>query len=391
MGNKLRKHFQSSKDQFVEKAQKIHGNKYNYSLVKYENAHLKVEIICPKHGVFLQSAHSHLNGNGCSECFSDERQKFLQETFIEKIKKVFPNYDYSKVKYKNLKTKIEIICPEHGSFFKTPTQLFNNSKCPKCPRPQRKQRKCNGKRQKNKKQKYNNNIKPEYIEKANKVFNNKYDYTKANFKDKEIIIICKKHGEFRCLPGKHLRGFGCRQCSKEMISKNRSMSLERFIEKANKVHNNKYQYININFKNTYEKIEIICPKHGPFDKKINNHLNGQGCPRCSCIGSKKSRKWLEKIGNLEPEFPIYVNNKKYIVDGFDKISNIIYEFYGDFWHGNPKVYEENDCNKRNGTKFGELYKKTLVRALDLVNAGFKLIYKWETEHNMGIGEKYVEK
>lgn len=40
------------------------------------------------------------------------------EKFIEKAKKVYGDkYDYSKVEYKNCSSKVEIICPEHGSFF----------------------------------------------------------------------------------------------------------------------------------------------------------------------------------------------------------------------------------------------------------------------------------
>ncbi len=54
--------------EFIEKAKKVHGNKYNYSKVEYIKSGLKVCIICPEHGEFWQIANAHLQGQGCPEC-----------------------------------------------------------------------------------------------------------------------------------------------------------------------------------------------------------------------------------------------------------------------------------------------------------------------------------
>jgi very-short-patch-repair endonuclease len=123
-------------EKFIEKARKIHGDKYDYSKVEYHKANEKVCIICPKHGEFLQTPNSHLMGHGCPKCKAEEitkRQKMSTEQFIEKAKKTHGDkYDYSKVEYKACNEKVCIVCPKHGEFLQIPTYHLTNCGCPKC-------------------------------------------------------------------------------------------------------------------------------------------------------------------------------------------------------------------------------------------------------------------
>ena len=124
-------------EKFVEKARKVHGDKYDYSKVEYKNAHTKVCIICPIHGEFWQIPNDHLNGSGCQKCKINKIisiKKMDGKKFIEKARKVHGDkYDYSKVEYINSKTKVCIICPEHGEFWQKPNYHINNkSGCPSC-------------------------------------------------------------------------------------------------------------------------------------------------------------------------------------------------------------------------------------------------------------------
>ena len=99
--------------EFIEKAREVHGDKYDYSKVRYANSKTKVCIICPKHGEFWQEANSHLQGSGCSKCCGNN--SYATEEFIEKAREVHGDkYNYSKVEYKGMHTKVCIICPEHG-------------------------------------------------------------------------------------------------------------------------------------------------------------------------------------------------------------------------------------------------------------------------------------
>ena len=120
-----------SNDEFIGEAQLIHHNKYDYSKVEYANNKTKVCIICPEHGEFWQTPSDHLNGKGCPQCAGNIRCD--KDTFIEKAKHTHNDrYDYSKVEYVNAHTKVCIICPEHGEFWQTPNNHLNGNGCPLC-------------------------------------------------------------------------------------------------------------------------------------------------------------------------------------------------------------------------------------------------------------------
>ena len=180
---------------FIAKAKKIHGERYNYSKVNYINAKTKIIILCKEHGEFQQSPTNHLSSYNCQKCAKNFRLD--TNSFIEKAITIHKNkYDYSKVTYINADTPITIICHEHGEFNQIPDFHINRKcGCPKC----------------------SNNVKldvSEFIEKANKVHDNKYDYSKVNYINNRnhIIIICKKHGEFIQIPFVHLLQHGCPSC-----------------------------------------------------------------------------------------------------------------------------------------------------------------------------------
>lgn len=121
-----------TKEEFIEQAKRIHGEKYDYSEVEYIDGQTKVCIICPKHGEFWQRPCDHINQKqGCPKCVKNYRD--TAETFIKKAKLIHGNrYDYSKVKYVNSQTKVCIICPEHGEFWQTPHHHLRGSGCPEC-------------------------------------------------------------------------------------------------------------------------------------------------------------------------------------------------------------------------------------------------------------------
>ena len=123
-------------EEFIEEARKIHGSKYDYSKVNYVNNHTKVEIICPEHGSFFQIPSNHLQGQNCPKCKKKNICKKLSKTteqFIEEARKIHGDkYDYSKVNYINNSTKIEIICPKHGSFFQIPFSHLRGNDCTMC-------------------------------------------------------------------------------------------------------------------------------------------------------------------------------------------------------------------------------------------------------------------
>ena len=120
-----------STEEFVAKAREYHGDKYDYSKTEYVNQTTPVVIICPEHGEFNQRPNNHYMGAGCPMCSGNKRSSNV--SFVEKAKTVHGNrYDYSQVVYKNNKTKITIICPEHGAFEQTPDKHLRGEGCPYC-------------------------------------------------------------------------------------------------------------------------------------------------------------------------------------------------------------------------------------------------------------------
>lgn len=273
---------------FIEKARKIHGNKYDYSKVNYIGALKKIIIVCPEHGDFEQIPNNHLMKYrlvGCPECGKIKRIKYRTsniETFIKKSKIIHEDkYDYSKFKYTRSHEKSIIICPAHGEFLQDPHIHLSGSGCPK----------CSG----------NFSNLNYFLENSKMKHGNKYDYSKFKYtrSHEKSIIICPKHGEFLQSPSNHLL-YGCPKCANNYSDK------YHFIEKSKKIHDNKYDYSKVKYVNNKNNIIIICPEHGEFSQRPDNHLSGNGCPICK-------NSWGERIiYNILNEYNIsHVRQKKF--------------------------------------------------------------------------------
>lgn len=223
----------------------------------------------------------------------------------------------------------------------------------------------------------------EFIIRATNKHNNKYCYDKSIYKNAHTLleIVCPIHGIFKQKPTEHLKGYGCLQCGniQKGVSKKES-SIRKFIEKATKYHNNKYEYDCSSYLGAKVPMRIICPIHGEFLQAPEVHTRSGGCRRCvSGPISVMSQSWLDSIGVSEEirEQWMIVDNKRIKVDALDLSSNTVYEFWGDYWHGNPRVYAGNKINQNNKKLFRDLYEDTQNRIALLKNAGFILIEMWE--------------
>lgn len=267
-------------EEFIGKAIKVHGNRYDYSKVEYDRSDDKVIIICKKHKEFKQSPHSHLKGHGCKRCgdISNAKKNTIStEEFIKKAKKVHGSkYNYSKTICKGSKDKVIIICLEHSEFKQTIYAHLNGHGCYKCGRISASNK--------------IRNTNEYFIEKAKKVHNNKYDYSKIEHKnsDTKVVIICKYHGSFLQRPGNHLMGQGCPSCRAEKIT------TEEFIEMAIKIHGKKYDYSKTIYRSKNKKVTIICKIHKEFEQTPSNHLMGRGCAKCGKINASNERRLTTK-------------------------------------------------------------------------------------------------
>jgi len=187
-------------EQFIAKVKLVHGDKYDYSKVRYVGAHKKVIIVCHEHGEFFQTPNNHSRKDGCPKC--SKHIPLNNNIFITKARLIHGDkYDYSKVNYITCTSKVIIICHEHGEFKQRPICHYKGYCCPKCS-----QNTINKKLRLTTEQ---------FIAKARLIHGDKYDYSKVDYisEHKKVIIICPRHGEFSQQPNCHLNNDGCPGCN----------------------------------------------------------------------------------------------------------------------------------------------------------------------------------
>ena len=358
---------QDKTENFIDKAKKIHGDKYDYSKVNYVNSKTKVCIICPKHGEFWQEPRHHLSKHGCPMCGkenSDRKQSLTLNEFIEKSNQIHNGkYSYDKVNYVNAETKVCIICPKHGEFWQAPHSHLRGQGCPKCGR----ERNINSIKITNE----------AFIEKATQIHGGKYDYSKCIYKDSntKVKIICPIHGEFWQIASSHLNGHGCVKCAN--IGKLNTIS--DFIKLSNNKHHGKYDYSRVNYINNATKVCIICPKHGEFWQRPDNHIKGQGCPKCGQITSKAEDEIINILKDFCPqrhnrtllegkEIDIYLHNLKLGI-----------EYNGLRWHseefGKDHRYhldKLNECNEQ-GIRLIQIFEDEWLNHREICESKLKQI------------------
>lgn len=260
--------------EFIERANKNHGNYYDYSKSLYVASKKPITITCPAHGEFQQLAANHMRKSGCPKC-AEEQKVTTIEHFIDVCSRVHNDkYGYEKVSITNLNSLVKISCPIHGYFKQRPTGHMAGHGC----------RKCSGMTA------LDTN---EFIRRANIKHKAKYIYDKVECGDSnsKVQIICNAHGEFWQVASDHLNGCGCQICAGT-----EKITISKFIERAKKVHGEKYNYDNADIDNMNKKLIITCATHGDFNQRASDHLNGSGCP--TCANGKRGKYSIEYFGNF---------------------------------------------------------------------------------------------
>jgi hypothetical protein len=113
------------------------------------------------------------------------------------------------------------------------------------------------------------------------------------------------------------------------------LTQQQFLDKANKKHNNYYDYSLVKYINAVTKVKIICPKHGVFEQQPNNHLFGQRCIKCMGDNVRKSRKftkeqWIEKFKKIHGDRYDYSLVQEFQGDGMNNKIIIICKTHGEF-------------------------------------------------------------
>ena len=310
-----------TKEEFINRAIAIHGDKYDYSKTVYVNSRTKVCIICNKCGCeFWQKPSFHITrGDGCPMC--NPHHKMNTDEFIQKaVKKHGDKYDYSLVEYLGAETKVKIICSKHGVFEQTPAAHIAGQGCPEC---------------KNEiTSKIHSKTQEEFLRQAIMTHGDKYNYSNVVYKGSQIKVcikcnICGK--EFWQTPDNHVhQKHGCTWCS------GKKKTTESFIEELKAIYKDSFNYDSVVYVNSFTPVKLFCKKHGYFEKNPAKLLCGYGCPQCIIIskGEIKVSNFLNenKIKyekeKLIPNDNLLAVNKHFRVDFYLPEHNIIIEYNG---------------------------------------------------------------
>ena len=334
-----------TKEELLNRFKKIHGDEYDYSLFlsdnfSYKSVKGKMPIICRKHGVFYQKIRHHLEGCKCPECQKELRaikHRLTKDEILKRINETKnKDYDYSlflnnNFSYQFITDKIPVICHnkdengiEHGVFYSSITSLMHPyPKCPKCAEEHKIK-----KLQKNKVVRQLD--KDLLISEFRKIHGDRYSYDKIFEKDyiiksknQKIPIICSKHGVFYQRIDKHLSGQGCPKCARNL-----PITKEEFIERARKIHGDKYDYSKVDYVNGDTKVCIICPEHGEFWQKPNYHMKGRGCPLCASNIPLTTNEFIKRAKEVHGDK--YDYSKVEYVNYGTKVC-IVCPKHGEFW------------------------------------------------------------
>lgn len=326
-------------EKFIEKSIKIYGDKYDYSKVNYIDSNTKVEIVCPIHGSFHKSPKNFLDGFGCNLCAKDERSS------LNKLKNKFIKKAIEKFGDKYNYSKVDYV----NAFVNITVICDIHGEFITQPANFLFGRGCTLCNKENKTSFELRQKQISFIEKAKAIHGDRYNYDKSIFvrSDKPLIITCYKHGDFKMSPQRHImNGCNCIQCNIE----NSRFTRDEFIDRGRAVHGDKYDYSKVDYYNSETKVIIICPTHGEFSQTPSLHLSKRGCPRCKdSRGEKLITKYL-KNNNIE-----YIHqasfdncrspnsNHKLKFDFYLKALNVLIEFDGKQHFESVKIWggEEN--------------------------------------------------
>lgn len=351
-----------AKKTYTEVSSLFIENGYILVSTEYVNSKKKLVYICPRGHKGEITYGSFLSGCRCKKCkYVNMGNKF--KTGIEEIKKQVTKDGYELISdlYKNAHSNIVLRCPE-GHLWDTTWHSFRKGcRCVVCNGTSR-----NGFKMVSKE-----------VEKNGYAVYGKYVNNRSN-----LTFICPNKHKWVTTWKSFNSGNRCPECGRSEVGKKLAVPLD-YIKNAFEYEGYSISS-EVEYKNNKDKFLVTCPKGHDWNVCWNDFQQGHRCSRCSYGPvSEVSQLWLDSVG-------IPVNFREYSlqdlhmrVDGFDPETNTVYEFLGDYWHGNPEIYNKDDINPHNKKSYGDLYCNTLKRLKSIKDAGYLIHCVWEQDYNTG--------
>jgi len=337
----------------------------NYILLskEYKNNKIPLEFTCNKgHKGKISLADFYCSGKRCRQCSNESKR-----TDFSKIKKFFESKGCTLLSvesdYKKNTSKLEYVCSRDHKNVTTWVRFYNGgSGCRKCAELE-------------------SRLDVEVVKKTLKekgyTLLQDLEFGSITYSTKIFVQCPNCSNKYKTTYGTIVSsGNWCRKCFPESYSIKRDFVVN-FLSKEG--------YILLSeFTGSRDYFEYKCP-NGHKNKMLwTNFFSGsRRCPDCNRGGvvSKVSQKWLDSLGIQEREFCI--PELSFRVDGFDSKTNTVYEFLGDYWHGNPENKKCVGVNRRSGASFEELRNRTFQRFEKIKQAGYNVVYIWEKDFREG--------
>lgn len=260
-----------SQQSFIALAKKIHQGKYDYSLAVCSAAKSKVIIICPDHGHFVQEAYRHLEGRGCRSC-GVAKSSASRSGEVEAFIEKASRLHVGRYSYEDVDYVNNRTKVSITCLEHGPFLQIPNAHLNGAGCPS-----CGAEAR----SKSKTTTPTQFVIKAKMAHGNRYRYPEAYVSAKaKLRIECPKHGDFHQTPNKHLGGQGCPQCGIDEQAERQRGDTETFIEKAKGLYGDLYDYSSVVYEKANKKVLIGCPEHGLFAQTPNNHLRGRKCHKC---------------------------------------------------------------------------------------------------------------
>lgn len=372
-----------SREEWLDKFKKVHGDRYDYSKADFDNIgkDRKITIICPIHGEFRQKIGNHIIlKHGCPKCNGGVRQ--TTEDFISKSKAKYGEntYLYDKTVYVNEKTPVIITCQKHGDFQVIPVNHLSNKsvECPYC------------KNRINIEEEFNK-LKNRYDDAIHTVVSYRYDKEKYKY---FVKIHCDLHGDFEIALGKisENRDEICNQCRIMHRRQEKEVKNAEYLETHKRIINTtfdfiwmsiqtygygKYEYNKTNYDGFETPLTLYCNNHhGYFEVIPKNHL-GRKKVECSyCYGLykyKDTKDWIEK--NVSKELLEQYDFSEVEYEGKEIPIKIICHKHGEFYRHPYLVKKGKIVCPECGSSY---FEKTLIHLFDSNNIEYEYQkrFKW---------------
>lgn len=330
---------------FVEAATNKHGDRYDYSQADYVNARTKVIIVCRQHGAFQQLPRKHNSGSNCPRCAFSSANDYRRTTVSEFINR-------SMILHGD-RYDYSLITTIAGQLAKVPIICRIHGVFEQAASSHltgfgcRRCSRAVDRSRKADKLKYDNDW---FVARAIETHGNRYDYSESIYvgSANRVVIGCRTHGPFEQTARDHLCGYGCGPCGLDGLRRANARTTTDFIIAARAIHKDRYDYELARYVNKDTKIDITCPDHGLFAQSPHHHLHGQGCPICHISTGQLSLYNLVVAGGFTDAV---CNDRTTIapleLDIFIPSRRLSIEFNGLYWHSYNKPETADERNRHN--------------------------------------------